>query len=151
MSAEAIVALVGVATTLQIAVVGFMLRNVSNQALAIKADLEGQIGALRSDLEGQIGALKSDLEGQIGALKSDLEGQIGALKSDLQGQIGSLGQRIVDLEARTEKAHARIESNIKGAENRLLDRIDKQSERIDALHRDLRGLGERVATVEARA
>lgn len=158
MSAEASVALFGVGITLLIAVLGFMWRSLGNQIGMVRSDLEGQIGAmgkridsLKTDLEGQIGALRNDLQGQIGALRNDLQGQIGALRTDLQGQIGNLAQQIADSEARAEKAHARIESNIKDAEGRLLDRIDNQTERIDALHRDLRGLGERVATVEARA
>ena len=165
MSAEAIVALFGAGIALMVAVQGFMWRAVEKQIGAIgkridslKTDLEGQIGALRTDLEGQIGALRTDLEGQIGAmgkridsLKTDLEGQIRTLKTDLEGQIANLAQRIADSEARSEKAHARIENNIRETEVRLTGRIEEQTKRIDALHRDMLGLGERVAVVEARA
>ena len=98
MSAEAVVALVSVVVVLQVAVAGFMWRNLSNQISALKSDLEKQIA---------------------------------------------------DSAARAEQAHARIESNIRDTENRLTARIDGQTERIDALHRDLRGLGERIARVEA--
>ena len=120
MSAEAVVALVSVVAVLQVAVAGFMWRNLSNQISALKSDLEKQIATVRTDLEKQIGAVKTDLEKQI-----------------------------ADSAARAEQAHARIESNIRDTENRLTARIDGQTERIDALHRDLRGLGERIARVEA--
>lgn len=131
MSAVAIVALFGAGITLLIAVQGFMWRGV-----------EKQIGAMGK----RIDALRTDMDGQIGNLGK----RIDSLKADLEGQIGNLAQRVADSEARAEKAHARIESNIREAEDRLTRRIEKQTERIDALHRDLRGLGERVATVEAR-
>lgn len=127
MSAEAVVALVSVVVVLQVAVAGFMWRNLSNQISALKSDLEKQIGAVKSDL----GTVKTSLEDQAGTLKADLEKQI------------------ADSAARAEQAHARIESNIRDTENRLTARIDGQTERIDALHRDLRGLGERIARVEA--
>lgn len=138
MSAEAVVALVSVVVVLQVAVAGFMWRNLSNQISALKADLEKQIAAVRIDL----GTVKTSLEDQAGTLKTDLEKQITAVKTDLEKQIA-------DSAARAEQAHARIESNIRDTENRLTARIDGQTERIDALHRDLRGLGERIARVEA--
>lgn len=98
MSAEAVVALVSVVVVLQVAVAGFMWRNLVNQISAGRTDLEKQIA---------------------------------------------------DSAARAEQGQARIESNLRDTENRLMARIDKQTERIDAVHRDLRGLGERIARVEA--
>ena len=160
MSAEAVVALVSVVVVLQVATAGFLWRNLSNQISAVKSDLETQIGAVKDDLQKQIGAVRTDLgtvktslEDQAGTLKTDLEKQIAAVKSDLEKQIGAvkddLEKQIADSAARAEQAHARIESNIRDTENRLTARIDGQTERIDALHRDLRGLGERIARVEA--
>ncbi len=119
MSAEAIVALVGVAVALLVAVLGFMWR-----------DLGKQISGPRTDLGKQI-ITRRRARSQIDVLRTDL------------------GKQIADSEARAEKAHARIESNVRDTENRLTARIDKQTERIDAVHRDLRGLGERIAKVEA--
>lgn len=110
MSAEAVVALVSVVAVLQVAVAGFMWRNLSNQISALKSDLEKQIAALKSDLEKQIGAVRTD----FGTVKTSPDRE--------QHQ---------------------------DTENRLTARIDGQTERIDALHRDLRGLGERIARVEA--
>ena len=124
MSAEAIVALFGAGIALMVAVQGFTWRAV-----------EKQIGAMGK---------------RIDSLKTDLEGQIGAVRTDLGGQIANLAQRIADSEARSEKAHARIENNIRETEVRLTGRIEEQTKRIDALHRDMLGLGERVAIVEAR-
>lgn len=129
LSTEAIVALVGVPVALHLTVQLLMWR-----------DLTKKLGLLRTGLEEVLRGVSEAVERQI----SNPKHQIHIPKIDL-------AQQIADSEARAEKAHARIESNIKDAEGRLLHRIDKQSERIDALHRDLRGLGERVATVEARA
>ena len=97
------------------------------------------------------GFMWRNMDKQFGTLRTDLEGQIGSLRTEMEGQITNLAQRIGDSEARSEKAHARIENNIRETEVRLTGRIEEQTKRIDALHRDMLGLGERVAVVEARA
>ncbi len=71
----------------------------------------------------------------IGFMWRHMDKQFDAVRAHLERQISA----------------ARIESNIRETEVRLTGRIEEQTKRIDALHRDMLGLGERVAIVEARA
>ena len=105
----------------------------TRSATAVKTDLEAQIGTVKTDLEAQIGTVKTDLEAQIGAVKTDLEAQIGSVKTDLEAQIGT------------------VKTELTATRSELTAAIEKQTDRIVEVHRDLRGLGERLARVEASA
>ena len=63
---------------------------------------------------------------------------LGFIRRNLGKQISAVK---TDLETAANQAHNRIEGNIKATEHRLSTQI----------HRDLRGLGERLARVEANA
>ena len=166
MSAEAVVAIVSVGVVLLIAMLGFIWRNLGKQIGTVKTDLETaanqahnriegniqamedrlstQIGTVKSDLEAQIGTVKTDLEAQIGTVKTDLEAQIGTVKTDLEAQIGTVK---TDLEAQI----GTVKSDLAATRSELTAAIEKQTDRIVEVHRDLRGLGERLARVEANA
>ena len=166
MSAEAVVAIVSVGVVLLIAMLGFIWRNLGKQIGTVKTDLETaanqahnriegniqamedrlstQIGTVKSDLEAQIGTVKTDLEAQIGTVKTDLEAQIGTVKTDLEAQIGTVK---TDLEAQS----GTVKSDLAATRSELTAAIEKQTDRIVEVHRDLRGLGERLARVEANA
>ena len=166
MSAEAVVAIVSVGVVLLIAMLGFIWRNLGKQIGTVKTDLETaanqahnriegniqamedrlstQIGTVKSDLEAQIGTVKTDLEAQIGTVKTDLEAQIGTVKTDLEAQIGTVKS---DLETQS----GTVKSDLAATRSELTAAIEKQTDRIVEVHRDLRGLGERLARVEANA
>ena len=166
MSAEAVVAIVSVGVVLLIAMLGFIWRNLGKQIGTVKTDLETaanqahnriegniqamedrlstQIGTVKSDLEAQIGTVKTDLEAQIGTVKTDLEAQIGTVKTDLEAQIGTVKS---DLETHS----GTVKSDLAATRSELTAAIEKQTDRIVEVHRDLRGLGERLARVEANA
>ena len=133
MSAEAVVAIVSVGVLLLIAMLGFIWRNLGKQIGAVKTDLETAANQAHNRIEGNIKATEHRLSTQIGNVKSDLEAQIGNVKSDLEAQIGN------------------VKSDLAATRSELTAAIEKQTDRIVEVHRDLRGLGERLARVEANA
>ena len=177
MSAEAVVAIVSVGVVLLIAMLGFIWRNLGKQIGTVKTDLETaanqahnriegniqamedrlstQIGTVKSDLEAQIGTVKTDLEAQIGTVKTDLEAQIGTVKTDLEAQIGTvktdLEAQIGTVKSDLETHSGTVKSDLAATRSELTAAIEKQTDRIVEVHRDLRGLGERLARVEANA
>ena len=120
MSAEAIIAIVSVGVVLLLAALGFMWRNLGAQIGAVRTDLRQEANEAHARIESNIKATENRLSLQITAVKTDLEQQIETVKSD-----------------------------VTATRSELTAAIDKQTDRIVALHRDLRGLGERVARVEA--
>ena len=89
---------------------------------AVKTDLTEAIGTVKTDLETAANQAHTRIEGSIKATEDRLSAQIGAVKTDLTA-----------------------------TRSGLTAAIEKQTDRIVEVHRDLRGLGERLARVEANA
>ena len=95
-------------------------------------------------LLAMVGFMWRNLGAQIAAFKSDIEQQIAALRTDLSESKSDLSQSIATVKSD-------LETDPTATRRELTAAIDKQTDLIVALHRDLRGLGERVARVEANA
>ncbi len=78
-----------------------------------------------------IGAVKTDLETAANQAHTRIEGNIKATEDRLSAQIGA------------------VKTDLTATRSELTAAIEKQTDRIVEVHRDLRGLGERLARVEA--
>jgi chromosome segregation ATPase len=174
-SAEAIVAIVSVAVLLLMAVLGFIWRNLGRQIGAVRTDLTEAIGTVKTDLTEAIGTVKTDLTEAIGTVKTDLTEAIGTVKTDLESAANQAHARIEgNIKATEDRLSAQIgtvktdleaqigavktdspgspdwrRQDLTATRSELTAAIEKQTDRIVEVHRDLRGLGERLARVEA--
>jgi chromosome segregation ATPase len=94
-----------------------MIKQLQNDVQSVRTDLTGKIENVRTDLTGKIENVRTDLTGKIENVRTDLTGKIENGRIELKGEMHQM-------------------------ENRLTEKIDKQSMRMDDFE-------SRISTIEA--
>ena len=138
MSAEAIVGIVSVGVVLLIAVLGFVWRN-----------LVTQIAAVTTAAAKAHARIESNIKEAVTALTERIDAQAATIDRQRVELTASIDQQRVELTASIDQQRVELTASIDQQRAELTATIDKQTDRIVEVHRDLRGLGERIAKVEA--
>ena len=167
MSAEAIVGIVSVGVVLLIAVLGFVWRNLVTQIAAVTtaaakahARIESNIKEAVTALTERIDAQAATIDRQRVELTERIDGQAATIdrqRVELTASIdqqrveltASIDRQRVELTASIDQQRAELTASIDQQRAELTATIDQQTDRIVEVHRDLRGLGERIAKVES--
>ena len=138
MSAEAIVGIVSVGVVLLIAVLGFVWRN-----------LVTQIAAVTTAAAKAHARIESNIKEAVTALTERIDAQAATIDRQRVELTASIDQQRAELTASIDRQRVELTASIDQQWAELTATIDKQTDRIVEVHRDLRGLGERIAKVEA--
>ena len=138
MSAEAIVGIVSVGVVLLIAVLGFVWRN-----------LVTQIAAVTTAAAKAHARIESNIKEAVTALTERIDAQAATIDRQRVELTASIDQQRAELTASIDRQRVELTASIDQQWAELTATIDKQTDRIVEVHRDLRGLGERIARVEA--
>jgi DNA anti-recombination protein RmuC len=162
-SAEAIVGIASVGVVLLIAVLGFMWRNLVHQIAAVNAAAATAHARIESNIKEAVTGLTERIDAQaasidkqrielaerIDAQAATIDQQRIELAERIDAQAATIDQQRIELTERIDAQRAEFAAGIDKQRAEFTASIDKQTDRIVEVHRDLRGLGERVAKVEA--
>ena len=149
MSAVAIVGIVSVGVVLLIAVLGFVWRNLVTQIAAVTTAAAKAHARIESNIKEAVTALTERIDGQAATIdrqRVELTASIDQQRAELTA---SIDRQRVELTASIDRQRVELTASIDQQRAELTATIDQQTDRIVEVHRDLRGLGERIAKVEA--